>query len=285
MTTASAPSLRHPMPSAFPELSAWSPDLFAHPTAIFRGAPFWSWNGKLDRDRLLQQFRTFDAMGIGGGHVHARTGLEDAYLGDDFMDHVVAMADEAERRDMLLWLYDEDRWPSGFGGGMVTQDPALRCRHLLLTRTRPVPGETRMHPIHHGPDQPVTDRSYVAAWAMRFDGHRLLSWRRIDEDEDVARNEVSLYAYVEVAPDWSWFNHQQYANLLDPSATQRFIEVTHERYARALGDRFGKTIPAIFTDEPLFRGMDQPASFDDPRDLRIAWVDDLPGTYRKQFRR
>ncbi len=270
-------------PSAFPLLPAWHPELFASPTAIFRGAPFWSWNGRLERGRLVKQFETFDAMGIGGGHIHSRTGLADEYLGTEFMAHVAALTDLAQRKEMLVWLYDEDRWPSGFAGGLVTRDSALRCRHLLLTRKRPLPGEVRHHPIHHGPPQPVTQRTFVAAWALRFEGQTLATWRRIDENDDVESGEVALYAYIEIAPDWSWFNHQQYANLLDPKAIARFIEVTHDRFAQTVGAHFGKTIPAIFTDEPLFRGMDRPESTDDTRDLRIAWVDDLPQTYQQQF--
>ncbi|MHB8897157.1 MAG: twin-arginine translocation signal domain-containing protein [Thermoguttaceae bacterium] len=40
------------------------------------------------------------------------------------------------------------------------------------------------------------------------------------------------------------------ANLLLPEATQRFLELTHERYAAAIGEHFGNTVRAIFTDEP-----------------------------------
>jgi hypothetical protein len=40
------------------------------------------------------------------------------------------------------------------------------------------------------------------------------------------------------------------ANLLLPEATQRFLALTHERYAAALGEFFGTTVRAIFTDEP-----------------------------------
>ncbi len=37
---------------------------------------------------------------------------------------------------------------------------------------------------------------------------------------------------------------------LNPKVTQLFIEKTHERYAVVVGERFGKEIRAIFTDEP-----------------------------------
>ena len=40
------------------------------------------------------------------------------------------------------------------------------------------------------------------------------------------------------------------ANLLMPEATQRFLQVTHQRYAEAIGEFFGRCVRAIFTDEP-----------------------------------
>ena len=41
----------------YPQSRAPEPDrsLFARPSAAYRGAPFWSWNGTLDRARLLRQ--------------------------------------------------------------------------------------------------------------------------------------------------------------------------------------------------------------------------------------
>jgi hypothetical protein len=272
-----------PLQPPFKQLPNWDRDLFADPPAIFRGTPFWSWNGTLDTDRLLRQLDIFQAMGLGGGHMHVRTGLTDEYLGATFMGHVKAVVDECERRGMLAWLYDEDRWPSGFAGGLVTSNPAYRVRQLLMTNTRPAPGEARPHAVHHSPPLPVTERTFVAAWAMRFENTKLARWRRIEESEDAAEGEVAYYAYVEVSPDSSWFNDQQYANLMDPKAIARFIEVTHERYAQVLGDKFGSIVPSIFTDEPLFVTMQRPNAWDDRRDLRMAWVDDLPETYTQQF--
>jgi hypothetical protein len=268
---------------AFAKIPAWDQNLIANPTAVYRGAPFWSWNGRLETNRLKRQLQVYHDMGIGGATIHVRTGLATPYLGDEFMDHVKASADEAERMGMLIWLYDEDRWPSGGAGGLVTTNPDYRCRQLLMTPRRPKPGEVRLHRVHHSPPQPVTERTFVAAWAMRFEGGKLVSWRRIDESEDAGAGEVAYYSYIEVAPSITWFNHQQYANLLNPDATRKFIEVTHERYAEVLGDRFGTQVPAIFTDEPLYIAMERPVSWEDRKDLRTAWVDDLPETYAKHY--
>ncbi len=266
-----------------PRPAAWDEALFSRPPAAYRGAPFWSWNGQLERQRLFRQLDVYAQMGFGGGHMHSRTGLATPYLGEAFIERVRECSDEADRLGMLTWLYDEDRWPSGFAGGWVTEQPRFRTRHLRLTRYRCEPGESRGCPTHHGPPQPLSERTFIAAWALRFDHDRIRHMRRMAEDDEVGEGEVPLYAYLEVAPPWSWFNHQQYVDTLNPEAIARFIEVTHERYAAALGDRLRHRVPSIFTDEPLFRGMDRPRSVEADDDLFIAWTDDLPETYHRTF--
>src|SRR5690554_2431462 len=41
-----------------------------------------------------------------------------------------------------------------------------------------------------------------------------------------------------------------YIDTLDPASTEKFIELTHERYKKAVGHEFGATVPGFFTDEP-----------------------------------
>lgn len=48
-------------------------------------APFWAWNCKLDRETMVRQVLYFKEMGMGGFHMHCRTGLDTEYLGEEFM--------------------------------------------------------------------------------------------------------------------------------------------------------------------------------------------------------
>ena len=34
-------------------------NLFQSPSAAYRGKPFWSWSGKLEKDELLRQIQVF----------------------------------------------------------------------------------------------------------------------------------------------------------------------------------------------------------------------------------
>ena len=111
----------------------------AKPGPEYRGAPFWAWNAKLEPEELRRQIRLFKDMGLGGFFMHSRVGLNTPYLSDEWFDCIRACIDEAERQHMNAWIYDEDRWPSGAAGGLVTRDPQFRQRYLALTLSDTVP--------------------------------------------------------------------------------------------------------------------------------------------------
>ena len=121
-----------------PKLEA---ELFKNPTAEYRGTPFWAWNCKLDQKELEWQLEIFKKMGFGGGHMHVRTGMATEYLSDEYMALIKACVEKAKKENMLAWLYDEDRGPSGAAGGYVTKDKENRARYLLFTPT-PYSGKT-----------------------------------------------------------------------------------------------------------------------------------------------
>ena len=102
-------------------------ELFKNPTSEYRGTPFWAWNCKLDKEELKRQIEVFHEMGLGGFHMHVRTGMATPYLSDEYMDIVKACVEKAKDEKMLAWLYDEDRWPSGAAGGLAVSYTHLRA--------------------------------------------------------------------------------------------------------------------------------------------------------------
>lgn len=113
---------------------AFSDALFVNPTSEYRGSPLWSWNTKLDNDQLMRQIDDLEEMGLGGFFMHPRVGLDTEYLGEEFMQLIKNCVERAKEKKMHAWLYDEDRWPSGAAGGMVTKDEdSFRSRHMLIT--------------------------------------------------------------------------------------------------------------------------------------------------------
>jgi len=258
--------------------------LFQHPTAPYRGTPLWSWNTRLERPVLLRQISHLREMGFGGFHIHSRTDLATEYLGDEFMSHVRACAEQARAEGMLCWLYDEDRWPSGFAGGLVTREERYRARHLLLTPT-PYNGTIDSPPLISNAKASRNENGVLLARyhvALR-DGH-LASYRRLADGEEPPVGGRVWYAYLETAVPSPWWNNQTYVDTLDRTATERFIAVTHDRYATAVGEHFGALVPAIFTDEPQFVHKESLRHAMDARDLFLPWTTDFPDTFRSAYR-
>lgn len=104
-----------------------------NPPKKYRPAPFWSWNERLDIEETRKQVREMEEAGLGGYFMHARGGLQTEYLSDEWFANVEAACDEGKSLGMQSWGYDENGWPSGFGGGKVNglgeeyQQQYLRC--------------------------------------------------------------------------------------------------------------------------------------------------------------
>lgn len=243
-------------------------ELFKNPTAEYRGAPFWAWNCDLEKNELLRQIDIFKEMGLGGFHMHCRDGMSTKYLSEDFMDLVKSCTKHAKENEMLAWLYDEDKWPSGFAGGYVTKDEEFRQRYITFSCD---------------PDYNVRPNTKILA---RFDvvlgeDKCLRSYKKVNEGDAV---EGTLWTvYREIAGNSPWFNNQSYVDILNKKAIERFIEITHEKYYDTVGDEFGKTIPAIFTDEPQFIRKGTLGFADSHQNVNLPWSDDFEDTFKATY--
>ncbi len=257
---------------------------FAKPGVEFRGKPFWSWNGELEKDELIRQVGILGQMGMGGFFMHSRAGLITEYLGDEWFDLINAVADAGEAMGLEAWLYDEDRWPSGSAGGKVTVDPQYRMKSLRLQERRP--------------DEFVWNDGIYLAFLAKADGRNLYSYTRLSPDSDIVevqkQAEESAASFpgewkvleFTVVPDEcsSNYNGTTYIDTMSRKATDRFIELTHEAYAKHCGDRLGRSIKGIFTDEP-HRGqaMNDLSVHDGLMRCSTAWTDDLFEEFQKRY--
>lgn len=208
---------------------------FENPSAIYRGKPFWSWNGKLEKEELMRQIDVLKDMGMGGYFCHSRTGLATEYLGEEWFDLINACADKGEECGMETWLYDEDRWPSGSAGGKVTESHEHRRKFL------------RMYLV--SADEFAWDDEMIAAFAVHLDGLSFTGKKRLYQGDAPGRDTVLFFKIEEMLPS-SVYNGNTYIDTLSRPAVEAFIELTHEKYKEKCGDKFGKSIKGIFTDEP-----------------------------------
>ena len=240
---------------------------FLSPADEFSPMPFWFWNDELTEAEITRQIDDFRAHGVAGFVIHPRKGLPGTipYLSDKYMHYVRHAVDEAARRGMRVVLYDEAMYPSGAAHGLVAaENPEWASRCLWMEQhTADVPAAediaavcaarvmegtaseiTLLAPeegVFHAPG----DGRVLLVFREGFSGGTI---RGIHEEEDDGQPR---------AP--------KSADLLNPEAVQAFLRITHERYYSVLQGHFGRTVIAMFTDEPDIKGRNA-------RPDAIAWT-------------
>ena len=271
-------------PGSEPAERRFDPATFATPVSSDRPNAFWFWNGTLSEPELERQLQLMRAGGVEEFFIHPRQGLGGAfgqsenayYLSRDYFEKVRFVLGRARALGMHAWLYDDLNWPSGYAGGRVLEggevdgrqvpgDPDLIARYLRLD-VREVEGGTA-----HDEPVPTESGELVAALAARppagqdcapggrLDGDSLVELTDRVEDGRLRWDPpagrwcllfLSQHRLTNYHPDLE--PDHQYVDMLNPAATRRFIDITHETYARRFGRDFGGLIRGIFNDEPGF---------------------------------
>jgi len=251
-------------------------ETFIDPPREFGLIPFWFWNDDLEEGELIRQLHAFHDAGFGGVLPHARVGLSRrvGYLTDEFFRLMRLVVDEAARLGMKVILYDEGSYPSGSAcGAVVAENPDYASRAIVLL-------EEEVSGPHDGFWRPNTGRAlmdrHVCTVLGRLSGDGVVdpeSLRVLEPHEhDVIRVSVGdgiwkVMSVWDVAsggivrgvhPDHE-VKHATAppaGDILNPDAVSCFIRLTHDRYYEELGEHFGVTVIAMFTDEPGTLGKD-----------------------------
>ena len=195
---------------AMDDKNAFQQELFKNPETIYRSVPFYSLNDMLEEGELKRQLGLMKEGGFGGAFLHSRIGLLTPYLSDEWFRMMDAGLKACQELGMDAWYYDEDKWPSGFAGGIVPlQNSDFQARSILR-----VPKDNQVN----APDKVL----------FRDDNYQYVC------HIDPLGNE--------------WFNGTSWVDLMNPEMIQAFIDCSYkpyvERYA-GLQHSMG-----IFTDEP-----------------------------------
>lgn len=243
---------------------------FKCPPKEYRTSPFWSWNDMLSDNELCWQVQEMKKQGFGGFFMHAREGLRTPYLSQTWFDSISAAVNEAEKQNMEAWLYDEDRWPSGCAGGIVTaKEDEYKAKYLLMQFISELEIE-----------QYSTDPSTVAVFCLKFDGDILVKFERISlfdqlkpgEKEAVGEKVLYCAFLIKIQKPTNNSNGHGYIDVLNPKAVKEFIRVTHTQYHDKTGKYFGTVIPGIFADEPTYRSKAEDS---------MPWSPEFPRYFRE----
>jgi hypothetical protein len=221
--------------------AAWSdPSVECRPLQILHGVP----RGQATPAAM----KKLKELGLGG--IVCNVDFKNYLVSEDNWDNLIRAVEACREVELVVWIYDEEGYPSGAAGGLVLkQNPAFEALALTYDKSRKEP------------------------FALRP-------------------------AYEHTHASNNFHAARRYPNLIDGRAVQCFIETTHEAYWRRLKKHFGKTIQALFTDEPSLMAVNIGPLPDNVRkNVRVVdrldekvnplpsvpWVHDLPEQYRKRY--
>jgi hypothetical protein len=188
--------------------------------------------------------------GLGLGGIVCNVDFKNYMVSEENWDNLIRAVEACRDVGLVVWIYDEEGYPSGAAGGLVLKrNPAFEALALTYDKSRKEP------------------------FALRP-------------------------AYEHTHASNNFYAARRYPNLIDGRAVQCFIETTHEAYWRRLKKHFGKTIQALFTDEPSLMAVNiGPLPENVRKNVRVVdkleesvkplpsvpWAGDLPKQYRKRY--
>ena len=231
-----------------------TPENFKKPPMEMGILPFWFWNGELDEREMEWQMKEYLDKGVTGVFLHGRFGLKVPYLSEEWFEKTKFVVAKGRELGLDIWVYDEMNWPSGTAERQVPQQyPHLTQKYLemvVLDVAGPLftyleASDSRY--VNTGNSKPIA--AYVCSaeeWENGIENiidltpnlsfEKVIPW-------EAPPGQWKLMYFLEKEADY-------YIDALNPESTQRFLELTHDQYKKAVGEEFGKIVPGFYTDEP-----------------------------------
>lgn len=240
--------IKHPIPAEWFD-----------PPREFSLTPFWFWNDTLTEAELSRQLDDFQAHGVHAFVIHPRAGLpkDTGWMSGKLLGFMRFAIEQAAKRNMWVILYDEGMYPSGSSSGqVVAENPAYRTRGLFAVDLDTAKPGDRIYGLRIGLDgMPVPEKgqNLIAIVPRKSDGHCIAVFdRAIRDGSSTIRglhfrdDDPPRRADHKEVPE----NTPPAADILNPESVNCFIRLVYQRFYDEFRPHFGKTITAIFTDEP-----------------------------------
>ena len=209
-------------------------------------------------ENLIRDLDAINKQGINAISIEGTYGSPEPYLSPGYMEGVKMLVAELKKRGMHLWIIDEGQYPSGFAGGLISKKaPEYRMQGIVVY------GRIEIQDSERIINQPLPPQ-VISAVAVNEATHEskiidvssgALNWPgmpgkwRITLAEHRYKTSVTRSA---TNPTHGKDTVNSLIDYLDPAATGKFLEFTHEQYKKYIGDEFGKTVLGFRGDEPEY---------------------------------
>lgn len=217
------------------------------------------WQHGEDEEILREEIRQMKENGIGGFIVESRPHPD--FLGEHWWKDMDAVIDEASKRNMKVWFFDDYAFPSGYSAGKIRDKHPEYLKIYVDERHIDAVGPQRGSSfIIEAWLEPEESLIAVIA-AKRVDGIDVIDGGSL---MDVTGQVEDGILYWDVPEgDWRVFilvstrnggetGTRNYLNPIEPEPVRAFIEYVYEEHYRRYKEEFGKTIAGFFSDEARF---------------------------------
>lgn len=230
---------------------------FESPSQDYRPAPLWTWNTIVTKDLIDHSLEQFKEAGFGGAFIHPRPGLVTEYLSDEWYDLYDYAIEKGASLGLNIWIYDENSYPSGFAGGHVPEsmpESYDQGQGLAMQKAEKLPEDAGQY-----------------FCILKKDGDNYSDITKTFEQYLNTEGEYCLFSKRQFGRS-PWYAGFSYVDLLADGVTEKFMDVTMSGYEKRFGDKFGKTVKGVFTDEP---GVDCPGG--------IRWTPNLFEVFERRW--
>ncbi|MBQ4089126.1 MAG: glycosyl transferase family 2 [Clostridia bacterium] len=177
---------------------------------------------------------------------------------DEWWYDMDLLIDEAQKRDMKVWILDDKHFPTGYANGLVPEKyPQHRKWHLVENHVDvvgPAPESALLLAV-----KPSDEEILIGAYAYKRNDHaQTLSAEYIDLTANVQGDYLywdvpeGVYRVFFLYQSRRGTNQTNYIHLIDPDSVKVLIKAVYEPHFEHYGEHFGKTIAGFFSDEPSF---------------------------------
>lgn len=249
-----------PNPNSFESLKK----AFKNPIKDYGTTPFWVWNAKVSRELIDSMMLDYKKNDFAGVIVHPRPGLITEYLSEEWFSLFDYTMKLGKKLGLKVWIYDENSYPTGFGGGLVPDqmpESYNQGQMLYMNEVDQLPENLADVFIALKAENGVfTDISSKLAVEKGKSGKYRI-FKKVNYEKS---NRGTVAGPI----------GSSYVDLMAKGVTQKFMDVTFKGYERVARQEFGKTVPGIFSDEPTI--------INEGKDC-VRWTPDLFASFKEKW--
>ena len=230
---------------------------FISPPVEYGMTFYWGWDGNVTEEVIARDLDNFKANNVRVVTLEPGYGMPFLYLSDEWFQAVKLTVELAKQRGMKVWLVDEGKYPSGFAGGKFTSDaPDLRMQALVVDKKfvgSIKGGDTVTKTLPDSTVGVVAINKNNNSNLILTSSSKELNWTAPDGDWEILVIEHQYRSSATRAvnnPTRKKDSSNSLCDYLNPEATMKFIEFTHDQYKKYVGHEFGKTVLGFRGDEP-----------------------------------